>query len=366
MRSSVLNKRESSIELLRIIAMFCIVLNHSTGHRVTDDSTFYETNFINGVILQCSLLGALGSNIFMIITGYFASNKDFKISKIVKLCFQVWFYSWIILLLIIITGMCNVSIKDIIRNLFPILFSNNWYISVYILFCFFIPFINILLDSLERDKHKALSLISTILWGVVPTLTHFSMYGSELLTFFMMFCIGGYIRKYPKSRINTLKIGVTLTTISLIILFSSTVLLDIFGNYIGLFKHNGNMFYGRTSMPIIGASVGLLIIFINIHVRPNKWINCVGASTLGIYLISENYFLRDLIWGPLFNWDKGINSPFMFADMLIKCAFVFIVSSIIDIIRINYIEPNTGLLQHAVEKRIHKLGKRIIDNKENN
>ena len=88
---SVKKERLSNFELLRIIAMIFIVLHHYTyyGNLISASN-----NIINKYIaVFIIVLGKVGVNIFILITGYFQINQKFKFKKVIFLILQVYFYS---------------------------------------------------------------------------------------------------------------------------------------------------------------------------------------------------------------------------------------------------------------------------------
>lgn len=93
MKKVVVNtKRNTNIEILRIIAILLIVISHYSVHNVTNVK---ELSFgINKILLQMMTLGNIGSELFMLITGYYLINSSkVKLSKLLKLWLQIIFYS---------------------------------------------------------------------------------------------------------------------------------------------------------------------------------------------------------------------------------------------------------------------------------
>lgn len=67
--------RQTNIEILRIIAIFMIIVFHYVLH----DEWKFETGTINQMIIETFLiLGELGVNLFMLITGYFMIERERK------------------------------------------------------------------------------------------------------------------------------------------------------------------------------------------------------------------------------------------------------------------------------------------------
>ena len=89
-------KRKSNFEILRIISIIFILFHHFFYENVILDYTSSITinQFISQVLYS---LGKIGVNIFILITGYFCINSNFKLKKILTIWLQTIFYSWIIL-----------------------------------------------------------------------------------------------------------------------------------------------------------------------------------------------------------------------------------------------------------------------------
>lgn len=133
--------RNSSVELLRILSMLFIMLFIICSHFCIHGS--FETEgmsfSINKMILPIGVLGNLGVDVFVMISGYFLSQTDFKISRIVKVMLQVSFYSISIFLILVALKIVPFSIKAAIESIFPILFNQYWFATTYVIVCFFSP-----------------------------------------------------------------------------------------------------------------------------------------------------------------------------------------------------------------------------------
>ena len=75
------NTRQSNIELLRIVAMIMIIIFHMAMHEKAMYTGSTEKKIFSIIL---SGLGLIGVNIFVLITGYFQIEKEFKTSKVLK------------------------------------------------------------------------------------------------------------------------------------------------------------------------------------------------------------------------------------------------------------------------------------------
>ena len=84
-------KRNSNIELLRILSMIMIILGHCNIYGNYDITNM--NHFFNKFVIGNTYLGNLGVIIFVLTTGYFMIQKEIRIKKVILFELQVLFYS---------------------------------------------------------------------------------------------------------------------------------------------------------------------------------------------------------------------------------------------------------------------------------
>ena len=87
-----MKQRESNMELLRIISILMIIIFHCAFK----SGFSFEAGFgLNKLMVKSFwMLGELGVNLFILISGYYMVNGRFKWKKLVKLLLEVQFYTW--------------------------------------------------------------------------------------------------------------------------------------------------------------------------------------------------------------------------------------------------------------------------------
>ena len=165
-------KRQSGIELLRIICILCIIAHHYTVHGGFG-SFSCETLTGNAVFLQVfSMFGRMPCSVFAIITGYFMINARTEyadhVKKVIPLIAEMVFYSLLFLGVVWIFRLTPVSAVKAVKAFFPF-FWDNWFIVYYIILFLMIPFLNPLLLSLTKRNFEYLILLLLVIWSVVPT-----------------------------------------------------------------------------------------------------------------------------------------------------------------------------------------------------
>lgn len=142
---SVIKKRDSNLELFRIITMLLIVAHHFVVNSglMADDGLIYSSPFsVNSIFLL--LLGAWGKtgiNCFVMITGYFMCKSNITLNKYLKLLFEIYFYRISISLIFWITKYESFSVNQLIDMLLPVKNIGANFTGCFIMFYLFIyPF----------------------------------------------------------------------------------------------------------------------------------------------------------------------------------------------------------------------------------
>ena len=138
--SSKKEKRQSNIELLRIISMLAIII----GHLVHQTEILQVNSGRN--LLFAYILGSghrIGVNLFLLIGMWFAVDSSFKAERVTRLYLQMAFYTIGISIIILILGLPHTNL-DIFRCFLPYTLRPVWFGSAYISLLLLIPFMNCL------------------------------------------------------------------------------------------------------------------------------------------------------------------------------------------------------------------------------
>ena len=337
--------RNSSVELLRIVAMVFIVMSHYCVHNGMDRN---EITFgFNNALLSWGALGNLGVIIFVMITGFFMCRSKLKLQSVFRTAFATWFYSVVLFAVAMLSDSNSVSVKTAIKSFLPISSSHYWFVSAYFALLLFVPFINKLISVLTRRQFFAVNCIMVIMWAVLPTFTDKTFYSNELTAFVMYYMLGAYISIYPdaffakKSGCAVMAAG----SLAAAMLQSAATL---FGeSAVPLFVRELN-WYSRSSLFMIIAAVSMLAFFSKLCIS-NRFINTLASCTFGVYLIHENIFVRPFLWQTLFRVEDFKNSPWMLVHMIGSVAAVFLLCSAVEYVRRNIVEKPVMKLYSKAE-----------------
>lgn len=291
-------QRNSQIELLKIIAMFLIAINHSLQFSTDSNMISYiklgvsTTNlnilFLN--ILRCC--GQVGNIIFVVCSAYFLldsikCNKK-KILYIIIDSFTISML-WIIPFIIF---KINIPLKDLIEQFAPITFQNNWFIGCYLMLYMIHPLLNIIINKLEQRQLLRVNLVLILLYCLLQFIITGIYYFNDLVGFIVIYFIIAYVKKYLKEFQSNQKLNILLLSCAIIF----NLLLLITTNYMGLkielLKDKVLYWNFNIANPFyIIIGITLFNIFNN-KVKYNLFINSISKLSLLFYIIHENMLFR--------------------------------------------------------------------------
>lgn len=331
-------KRQSNLELLRIVAMVMVVFHHFAVHggftfdRTTLSIPRFWYNFI-------SMGGKAGVNIFILISGYFlVQNKSAKVSirKVLKLWGQVFFYSAACCVIALLLGE-DVSMEQLATAFMPMTRAAWKFASTYFVLYLIHPFLNHFLHSLEKSQYQRYLLMLLLLWCIVPTLFYTRFEGNNLIWFVTLYSLAGYYRLYGFNGCVAKHAGM-IAIILAILTYGSSVVITLFGTRWAVFAGHIGFFFEAYSLPTLAISFSLFVAFSRTDVRYSKRINTVSSATFGVFLIHENAFVRPFLWNTVFRNAKFQDSALLIPYSIAVVAMVYVACTGIDLLRQSIIE----------------------------
>ncbi|MCM1262516.1 MAG: acyltransferase [Butyrivibrio sp.] len=329
--------RQSNIELLRIIAMFMVVAHHFVIHGGFDFST--ETVSANRLWVQFLQSGGkLGVDIFVLISGYFLIESEFKLSKLLKLWLQMFTYSMTLYLIFIIWGEQSLNIGGLLKCLFPITSSYWWFASTYFMMYLLSPYINKFLRTLEQETYQRLLILLTFCWCIIPTFLSEAWQCNDLLWFIYLYAVAGYFRIYVPQRKVKGRVYLMSALALSVAAFLLIVILDFIGTRFAFVGTHALSFTDMQRLPVPIIAYLMFAGFEKIDIAPNRAINVIASATFGVYLIHDDPNVRQYIWKTLFKNAAFAESDFLIPYSIAVIVLVYIVCTVIELIRIYFIE----------------------------
>ena len=89
-------------------------------------------------------------------------------------------YSVIIYAGFVICGKINISPKGIFNAILPLLYDENWFVKDYILLLLVVPFLNMVLKSIDKRMHRKIIFIMILVWSFLPSILNASLSFSNI------------------------------------------------------------------------------------------------------------------------------------------------------------------------------------------
>lgn len=338
-----LKKRDSSLDILRIIAVFTVLSVHFFLHNGFYSQTVEDKPMYIAVVMRT--LFSVCVPLFMLLTGYLMSKKE--LSK--------KYYSGItktLVVFVISTLACMIykniaqgdvfDLKSFILGTLDFTGSNySWYIEMYIGLFLLAPFLNLAYGKLKNKRQKQVLLITVVFLTIVPSLFNIFNFGSldwwtnptssdefqKLVPSWWQgfypiayYFVGCYIREY----------GLKMKTRTMLILFVFSLFLFSTFNF---FRSYGTTFKSGTYIYWYGFEPFVLSVLLFLLIKRIKTENMPKAAkvvlwkvsdlALGIYLIS---FIFDSIVYPIL-CEKVILMPDRLPFYFVTVPIVFVLSA---------------------------------------
>jgi hypothetical protein len=223
---------------------------------------------------------------------YLLDNDKVNGKKWFQIVFETWFVS-VVILCIFKLFKINISSKgDIIKSFFPIIFSNNWYITCYVLFYPIHGFLNKIIRGLDKTTHLRIVIALSIIYLGICFLKLGLLYSSVLIIWITIYFILAYFKNYLKDISKSKKINYIIFLSCLAL----HILLLLLANTLGLkfsILNDRNLHWCVISNPFTIFMAIALINLISNSTFKNHTINYLSKLSLLIYIIHENLIFRE-------------------------------------------------------------------------
>lgn len=278
-------KKDVSLQLIRIISMFSIILCH------------FFNEFCNSPVSNLSQLFNVGVFVFLFLSGYLYEKKEINnsriwlLSRLKKIMIPIYVFSAFVFAIYIYQGIFKIRYAFIGMLNLQYFFESGiglghlWFITV-IVICYFIT--PILFKYKNHIKNLLLDLI--ILIGISCVTCYFNVKLGQLLLYICVYILG-YFHSNLKIKRPTGNYKKNIVLISLFCLSCGIRL---------LFKYyfDDTILYNNIVSSITHTIIALTIfdfIHINaVNVKPNKLINHIDNISYYMYITHYIYFV-----GPL-------------------------------------------------------------------
>ena len=300
-------KRQSGIELLRIIAMLFVLVLHADylalGYPKQSIIKADPLSVVPSVLLES--LAVVSVNVFVMISGWFGLRPSWK--GAFKLLYQSLFLSLLVLLGAFVytrtTGEPVLTASNAIDSL-----KDYWFLWTYLILYAISPVLNSFVEHSEKRKLLRFLIIFYALQFFCEFFVGSRYYsnGYSVLSFIGLYLLARYLKLYASESIEKANKNLFL----LLYLFYAliTTFLIIAGAFLLPDKSHFSFFIEKSvaySNPfIVCGAVFLLLSFVGRRLE-NRVINLVAESCFAVYLLNTNAILFPFYYGTVRSWHKA-------------------------------------------------------------
>lgn len=264
-------------------------------------------------------------------------KSNITVKKFLKLFIEVELYKMIYIIFL----MCRYepfSVKQLLKTIFPIFSIGNGFTNSYLAFFLFIPFLNILIHGMNKKQHLRLIGICIVIYTILPTIFMSDVKIGYVGWFMVIYIIGAYIRLYPNEYFSSRRFCGIGIIVSLLISWLS-VIACIFMHQ----KFGTSDFYffvvDSNKLLAVVTAVFAFMFFKNLNIGYSRIINSIAASAFGVLLIHANSdAMRRWLWKDVLNNVGFYHSKFLILHAIGSVVGIYIICTIIDMIRIKFVE----------------------------
>ena len=228
-------KRNSSIELLKIVAVFLIVLSHSLPVNNSEAEWYINIKSATSNVSYISMLffsycGQIGNEIFFIcsawfLVDYYNRGGRIKFDKIKNIVIETVFVSYLYLFITTVVLKQHVSGFMILESLLPISTEHYWFITAYLFFNIFCPILHMYLINCERKQQRKVCMFIIILYMIAGNLIPLQgdlYFCNKVIMFLGLYACVFYIKE-TKMNFSKPVLGIGILLIGIILVIANFV-----------------------------------------------------------------------------------------------------------------------------------------------
>lgn len=347
------------MECLRNIAMLMVVLLHylSKGEFLAPLTERMAPNNYVAWFLEAFAIGAV--NVYVLISGYFMADSEFKLKKLLKLYATVLFYSILVPILMLIlcillptvkeffvkSGVTLLGIEDLnlyrlIQYVFPVQMKHYWFVTSYMITYMLSPFLVWGAKYLKKKQFEEILICLLVFFSVFKTVLPVKLENDDLgysaLWFICVFLVAVYIRMYGIPFFKNFSRSFLCYLGSVVLIYGFTMLVRNVYFWTGKLSDFVQAPYSYNHVFNLFGAVALFYTFYHIKLSENESFGklCVlfGPHTLGVYLLHEHVEVR-WVWPKWFGATINVPTWMLILKCLLTVLVVYGIGIAVDIFR---------------------------------
>ena len=337
------SKRKSSIELLRVIGMFMVVAYHWQLHAAGDSIFRSQLNANQVFSFGIGSWGALGVDIFFVISAYFLINSNvIKIHRLLNTIIKVSIYGTAVVMIAVCFKVTPLEVKELIKSVLGVFAYQYWFITVYVIMYVLHPALNKIIKETSVKYATLMTMGLVCVTYCIGYVFGQGQFTGRLACGLTIYILVGWLERNPKYNIfERFRILGTLGSLSGILMLE--VLLSYMGN-----KTENDLFFAcikklqiTDSILMLFAALFIFYLFKNMDMKSNSVVNFCGKYVVGAYMLHGGAaFIKDFLWDRFLNAGSYYEKTFgTYALYYLACVFgILVVGILVEFVYVNIIE----------------------------
>lgn len=274
-------QRSTNFELLRLVAIFGIILHHlviksasTCGYMQPYD---FNNNGVIGLIINGLVVG--GVNLFLLISGWFGVKHIFK--QVIRLILDCFVYSLVANAFCIFVLGYPFSVHDL---LFSCNFLTNWFVVSFVIFLLMSPIIERAMANIDIKTMGYFVMLFTLINVVFGfMLGQLNTNGYNFLNFAYIYMIGRYLRmlSIKKSFQRYARLGYAVWVLCAVPLAIGFVFLSQHSTWTPAVAQR---YFGYNNPLVVLSAVALFLPFTQLRIQ-SAFINAMAKGVFGVFLL---------------------------------------------------------------------------------
>ena len=335
-------KRQADFELLRIVAMGMVIVLHYLSRGGILVPYREDASVLNRTAWLIEAFCMVCVNCYVLISGYFLAESEWKPGRILSLAAQVLFYSVLIPVAMLCVGMLSsseLSIYDWLNFIFPFQTEHYWFATHYLVLYLFAPILAAGVRKMEKRTLQIAIFFLLLFFSVGKTLIPFHLVmdtdGYHYGWFLCLFLVAAYTRRYGIPRLERGRNGLILYTGMCALSWAVSAFCGMVERRTGALSHYVDMPYTYNYFFIFLGSLGMFYLFRNLQIKEGniaKLICRLSPYTFGVYLLHAHILVGDK-WMYWLGVEK-VQGTWLFIPHMIVCVIIiYLVGTVIDFAR---------------------------------
>lgn len=337
-------KRQANFELLRVAAMFMIIILHYLVKGGIAVPVPFEADE-NPVAVLAWLIEAfciVAVNCYVLISGYFLVESAWKPGRVASLLVQVLFYALltpVVFLLTRVESAAGMGFYDWINCALPIETEHYWFATAYLMMYLFAPLLAAGIRQMEKRQLQIVMGLLLCFFSLGKTIFPVSLVtdrkGYDFGWFLCLFVAAGYLRRFGIPWLEKRSHALTAYVISCLAVWGLAMVSNRLGSRIDAFSYYADMPYTYNHVLCFTGAVSLFYVFKTMRIREGRFawaVRKLAPYTFGVYLLHEHSLVR-WEWMKWLGVEKVAGS-FLFVPHMIGCVLlVYVVGTAVDAAR---------------------------------